>query len=273
MDENDRSDAPGAKLRRLANAVARIDAPAPPVSLSPQETQQLLHELRVHQIELEMQNDELRRTQFEWGLARARYFDLYDLAPVGYCTLDEQGLIREANLTSATLLGVPRTALVEQPIHRFIAKADQDNYYLHCKRLIEIGQTQSCELSMVKHDGTSFWAHLESTAAQDAEGRREFRVMISDASERQRSQAELVAARRGAEKADEAKSRFLAAASHDLRQPLAAMSIYGDLLKNHVTESGQPLLANLNACIGSLGDLLNDLLDLSKLEAGVVTPK
>ncbi|HET6720742.1 MAG TPA: ATP-binding protein, partial [Rhodocyclaceae bacterium] len=245
----------------------------PAVALSPQETQRLLHELRVHQIELEMQNDELRRTQFEWGLARARYFDLYDLAPVGYCTLDEQGLIREANLTSATLLGVPRAALVQQPIQRFIAKADQDNYYLHCKRLIEIGQAQACELSMVKHDGTSFWAHLESTATQDAKGRREFRVIISDASERQRNQAELVAARHSAEKADNAKSRFLAAASHDLRQPLAAMSIYGNLLKSHVTESGQPLLANLNACIGSLGDLLNDLLDLSKLEAGVVTPK
>lgn len=263
----------GANLRRPDDAVPRVKQIEAGVSLSPQETQQLLHELRVHQIELEMQNDELRRTQFEWGLARARYFDLYDLAPVGYCTLDERGLIREANLTSATQLGVPRAALVQQPIHRFIASADQDNYYLHCKRLIEIGQTQSCELSMVKHDGTSFWAHLESTATQDAAGRREFRVIISDASERQRSQAELVAARRSAEKADDAKSRFLAAASHDLRQPLAAMTIYGNLLKSHVTESGQPLLVNLTACIGTLGDLLSDLLDLSKLEAGVVTPK
>ena len=93
----------------------------------------MLHELRVHQIELEMQNEELRRAQAELDAARARYFDLYDLAPVGYCTLSEQGLILEANLTAATLLGVARGALVKQPFTRFILKEDQDIYYLHRK--------------------------------------------------------------------------------------------------------------------------------------------
>ncbi len=88
--------------------------------LSPDQVRQTLHELQVHQIELEMQNEELRRAQRELEASQARYFDLYDLAPVGYCTLSEQGLILEVNLTAATLLGVTRSTLVKQPLTRFI---------------------------------------------------------------------------------------------------------------------------------------------------------
>src|SRR5579863_8611523 len=99
--------------------------------LTPEIARRALHELRVHQIELEMQNEELRRTQEELEASRARYFDLYDLAPVGYFTLSEQGLILEANLTAAKLLGVPRGTLVKQPLSRFVLREDQDTYYLY----------------------------------------------------------------------------------------------------------------------------------------------
>ena len=81
-------------------------------TLSPVETQQVLHELRVHQIELEMQNEQLRTSQVQLETARARYFDLYDLAPAGYCTVSEKGLVLEANLTAAILLDVPRGFLL-----------------------------------------------------------------------------------------------------------------------------------------------------------------
>lgn len=74
----------------------------------------MIHELRVYQIELEMQNEELRRMQGELGASQARYFDLYDLAPVGYVTVNEKGLIFEANLTAATLLGKELTDVKEQ---------------------------------------------------------------------------------------------------------------------------------------------------------------
>ncbi|MCG6533250.1 MAG: PAS domain S-box protein [Syntrophales bacterium LBB04] len=183
-----------ADLRRRAEEMAREkDARLlkNQEELSPEETKRTLHELRVHQIELMMQNEELRRVQAELEAAQARYFNLYDLAPVGYCTVSEKGLILEANLTAATLLGVERGALIRQPIFRFILKEDQDIYYRHRKLLFETGEQQACELRMLKQDGTQFWAHLEATAAQDADGTPVFRITMSDNPERKRAEEAL----------------------------------------------------------------------------------
>ena len=183
---------PGRGLREraeeLARAKAALSAPAGDSaglpdddreSLSPEDTQRTLHELRVHQIELELQNEELRRAQAELDAERSHYFDLYDLAPVGYLTVGEQGLIREANFTAAALLGVVRGALVNLPISRFILKEDQDIYYRHRKQLFETG-AHVCELRMLRRDGPHFLARMISTAARDAEGLPVGRIVLSD---------------------------------------------------------------------------------------------
>ena len=110
-----------ADLRQKAEALAReraVQTPEDCEALSPEEIRKTLHELRVHQIELEMQNEALRTAHARIEAGRARYFELYDLAPVGYCTLSEQGLILEANLTAATLLGMACGDLIGQPISR-----------------------------------------------------------------------------------------------------------------------------------------------------------
>lgn len=164
--------------------------PLTPETLSPVEIRQLLHELQVHQIELEMQNDELCRTQHELEASHARYFELYELAPVGYLSLSGQGLILKANLTAATMLGVARGVLVAQPINRFIFKDDRVIFQYH-KQNIATGELQACELRMVKRDGTQFWAHLSFIAVQtpstdtgqDAGSSTVFRVALSDISE------------------------------------------------------------------------------------------
>lgn len=144
------------------------------------QTAQVFYELRVHQIELEMQNEELRRTQQELEASRACYFDLYNLAPVGYCTLDRSGVILEANLTAATQLGVARGELVNQSISRFIYPDDQDINSQHCKLLFETGLPQACELRLIRPDATSFWARLEINLAHSADGLPLCRVVISD---------------------------------------------------------------------------------------------
>ena len=97
-----------------------------------------IHELCVHQIELKMQNEELRRIHEELEAARDRYSNLYDFAPVGYLTIDQRGTIIEANLTFATLMGMERSAFVGRPLSRFIQRKDQDVYYLRHKYLIGI---------------------------------------------------------------------------------------------------------------------------------------
>jgi len=158
-------------------------------SLSPEETHQILHELRVHQIELEIQNDELRRTQVELDASRMRYFDLYDLAPVGYCTLSEKGLILEANLRAATLLGMPRGDLVGQPLSRSIQLDDQNLWYKHLQQLLETDEPQDFELRVVrKPDEEVLWMRLDATVAQDENDISTSRVTLTDITTNKRAE-------------------------------------------------------------------------------------
>jgi diguanylate cyclase (GGDEF)-like protein/PAS domain S-box-containing protein len=184
----------GSALRRRAEKTLREQVAQSQGDLdvlSPEGMQQVLHELRVHQIELQMQNEELRRTQVAQEALQSRYFDLFDLAPVGYCTVSEQGLIRQANLATAALLGMPRGALVNQPISRFILKQDQDIFYLHRKHLLSTGNPQSCELRMKKKDRSQFFASLVFSAAQEANAVSVLRIVLTDITERKLAEDEL----------------------------------------------------------------------------------
>ncbi|MCP4537368.1 MAG: PAS domain S-box protein [Chloroflexi bacterium] len=154
--------------------------------LSPEEVKHLVHELRVHQIELEMQNGELRRAQQELEASRDRYAELYDFAPVGYLTLNETGTILQANLTISSLLGVARGDLIKQPLSRFIASEDEDIYYLHRKALFETQEPQVCELRMERKNGIQFWVRVEATMAQDSEGLPICRATVSDVNAQKR---------------------------------------------------------------------------------------
>ena len=183
-----------ADLRRQAEKIAQenpFPLPENRAVMSPEEIGQVLHELRVYQLELEMQNEELRQAQQVLETTRERYFDLYDLAPVGYCTLSQEGLIVQSNFTVATLLGVSRGELVTQPMSRFIVRADQDRYYLQRKHLMETDEPLACELRMVKADGTPFWAHLTATTAQEGDGQRRLRVVLMDITARKTAEEQL----------------------------------------------------------------------------------
>lgn len=187
---------PGKTLRdRAAERLSTLNDPELQ-ALSPEEIRRALHELRVQQIELELQNEELRLAQEELDASRQRYFDLYDLAPIGYCTLSEKGLIVEANLTAANLLGVTRQALLQKPLTQWIVKEDQDTYYLRRQQLLQTGTPQAFELRMVKHDNPVFWARLNAAASHDAAGTPTCRIMLDDISLHKRKEVALLESER-----------------------------------------------------------------------------
>jgi len=205
-----------ARRRSQAEETVRLKAAeeaADPNRIWPEAARQALHELRVHQIELELQNEELRCTQEELEITRTRYVDLYDLAPVGYITLGDDGRIIEANLTATSLLALARSEMVEQSLTNFIVAADQDIYYHHRRRLLETGAPQTCELRLSRPDGSVFWARLQATSQRDRDGQSTCRTTLSDISERRKAE-EII-------EASESRHRVMFETSHDALMTLA----------------------------------------------------
>jgi len=203
------------ELRYQAEEVARNSRDLYTFDSKAMTTEQIdvmIHELRVHQIELEMQNEELRCSQMETEISREKYFELYDLAPVGYITISENGIIHDANLTAATLLGATRGDLVNHPITQFFLAEDKDIYYQYRRNLIVknvehseslTGSVQDdtaiqkrsqaekgrvCELRMVKKNKTIFWVQLESVVTSNVGCGLLCRIVITDISERKHAE-------------------------------------------------------------------------------------
>jgi PAS domain S-box-containing protein len=132
----------------------------------------LLHELQVHQIELEMQNAELRLAQESLELSRNKYEALYDFAPVGYFTIDAHGLIEGVNLKGAHLLGIERGLLLKRPFISFISEAaDRKIFLKHCEEVFQKQGNQTGEIRLKRKYGAVFYAQLESIAKENNNGK------------------------------------------------------------------------------------------------------
>lgn len=267
MTDPDQDRLPPAALdasRLTAAAIAAVDdLPAGALRL-------LVQELRLHQIELEMQNEELRITQAALDATREHYFDLYDKAPVAYCTLDSNGLIQQVNHFAAKLLCAEPTLLVGMPLARFIAPEDQDYFYRHCRVPLAEGDHRSCEMRLLGPSGERVWVEMGATTAINDEGAPLLRIVLIDITLR-RQAAQMREKQEAAEAERRAMSRFLSAASHDLRQPTHAMGLLIDQLKQLPgTPQNHVLVSRLDASVRTLEHMLNALLDLSRLDADFV---
>lgn len=142
---------------------------------------QYIHELHVHQIELEIQNEELREAQIKLEESRREYFDLYSFAPVGYFTLDKDGIILKANLAGSELLGVERLNLQTRTFIQFIKTDQRNKFHHHLKKVLKTGIKDTLELKLIRMGNNSFYAHIETIKVLHDNGNfKEFRITVSD---------------------------------------------------------------------------------------------
>ncbi len=209
----------GAELRRVAEAALETSPREDDdlSGISPEATANLIHELRVHQIELKMQNEELLRIQLELVAERNKYSNLYDFAPVGYFTISDKGVILDANLTAAAMLGVERGILAGSSFHDYITTDDQDIFYKYRQQFSETEAPRSCELRLVKRDGHDFYARLEcSVITGRGNDLKQIRMAVSDVAERKQAEEALLKAHYEVEDKVVERTAELAKTNHEL---------------------------------------------------------
>lgn len=224
---------------------------------SPGEAERLIHELQVHQIELELQNEELERTRGELEAGQQRYAELYDFAPIGYLTLDRDGTIQRANLAGARLLGLERSRLVGGRFGLFVTDASRAVFNAFLTKVFDSKTGEVCEIALQTGGSGVLSVHIAADAAKDGQ---ECRAVLLDITERKRAEEALQAA-------DERRNHFLAVLSHELRNPLAPIMNSLFVLERAAPGEDQArrAIAVIERQARQLTRLVDDLLDVTRI--------
>jgi two-component system cell cycle sensor histidine kinase/response regulator CckA len=251
-------------LRRRAEKLlsAHLSEPA---ALSPEEVQRLVHELEVHQIELEMQNSQLREAQEQLEASRDRYADLYDFAPLGYVSLDSGGSIRESNLTAAAMLGTERAGLIGKTLVRWVAEMDREVLRDHLRRCGSGEEEVNSDLSLVASGDRAVRVHLRSIPVREPERVATlYRTAITDITERikiEDEQRKLEAQLRQAQKL-ESLGVLAGGIAHDFNNLLTAILANAELLLKGLSPSSttRPNIEEIKTAAVRATDLTTQML-------------
>ena len=244
--------------RRLGGKKAtRVDG------MSPVDVRALLHELQVHQIELEMQNGELLHTQTAVQEISDKYRDLFDFAPIGYFCLDARGRILDVNLAGAAILGLDRNAVIQKRFAQFLAVECRPAFSRFSDRVLATETKQTCEVRLPR-ERQHVDAMVEGIAAEDHLGQmRLVRAAVIDITARKQAEEKLA-------ELDRHKDQFLAMLGHELRNPLAPIVNAVQLLQlqKNANSVHQKAMAIIERQVGQLTRLVGDLLDVSRATTG-----
>lgn len=198
---------------------------------------QIEEELIISQQLLKTQNDKLRKAQEDLYLMHSRYLDIFYLAPIGYCTINEKGGILEANLTLMGMLDIPNKEITKHKIYDFILSEYFGSFELYLDKVKETGNTKSLELKMKKKSLKEFWAQLELVSFTDNEDSSQFLIALLDISERKLTEETLHTYTLELEKTNKTKDKFFNIIAHDLRNPFAGIMTVSDSLQTSLSEN------------------------------------
>ena len=250
-----------AALRRHAEELLRVTK-RDLAAMQIKDVQRLVHELAVHEIELEMQNDTLRQVQMDLESARDRYLDLYDSAPIGYLTLNPMGMILEGNLPACTLLGVNRKELLGKPVIGFVAAKDQATVLRHIRESFKEGARQACEVGLAQQGDATVLVRFESVAVQGHVGQDTcLLTALLDVTERVRAETALRTYQHGLEQQERLEERERLA--HDLHdgilQSLYAIGLSLDAAKTEPSKVSDETSALLTQSIDELNSVMREV--------------
>ncbi len=227
--------------------------------------QRLLHELSVHQLELEIQNEELRAARREVEMGLERYTELFDFAPIGYFVIADNSTIREANLAGARLLGIERQQLVNQHFSHFVSNDDADTWNRFLRRVLtgdtEEQRSETCDLRLLWANHEPVEAHITATSLASMTAL----VAVEDVTGRKHAEAAI------REKGRQ-KDEFLAILSHELRNPLAPISNSLFVLERAAPggERARKAEAVIGRQVTHLTRIIDDLLDVTRVARGKI---